>query len=115
MPLDHPDKQFFEVASGYVELGMYLDANEQLEKVDPFNRAAPEILALRIEIYQGLEKWELMAEIAKRLTEFDQNNPQWPVSFAYATRRANSVEAAKEILLNAECRNKISKTSDHKI
>src|SRR5207249_1825219 len=41
-------------------------------------------------------------EVAKRLTEFDQTNPQWPVSLAYATRRAKSIEAAKEILLNSE-------------
>jgi tetratricopeptide (TPR) repeat protein len=102
MPLEPPDKQFFEVACGYAELGMYLDANSELEKTDPFNRAAPEILALRIAIYGGLEKWELMAEIAKRLTEFEPDNSEWPVQLAYATRRAISIEAAKEILLNAE-------------
>ncbi len=55
-----------------------------------------------MEIYRGLQQWELMAELAKRLTEFDQNNPQWPVSLAYATRRTHSIEAAKQILLNAE-------------
>ena len=102
MSLESPHKEFFEAACGYAELGMFHEANEQLEKIDPFLRAAPEILALRIEIYCGLEKWELMAELAKRLTEFEPDNPQWPVSLAYATRRANSIEAAKEILLNAE-------------
>ncbi len=102
MPLEPPDKQFFEIASGYAELGMYLDADTELEKIDPFNRAAPEILALRISIYCALEKWELMAELAKRLIEFQPDDPQWPVSLAYATRRANSIEAAKDVLLNAE-------------
>jgi tetratricopeptide (TPR) repeat protein len=102
MPLEPPDKQFFEVACGYAELGMYLDADSQLEKIDPFNRAAPEVLSLRIAIYCGLEKWELMAELAKRLTEFEPDNPEWPVSLAYATRRAISIKAAREILLNAE-------------
>jgi tetratricopeptide (TPR) repeat protein len=81
---------------------MFHDANAELEKIDPFLRAAPEILALRIEIYRGLERWELMAELAKRLIEFEPDNPQWPVSLAYAARRASSIEAAKEILLNAE-------------
>src|SRR5205807_8613311 len=32
----------------YAELGMYRDANDELEKIDPFLRAAPEVLALRI-------------------------------------------------------------------
>src|SRR6266576_6277171 len=102
MPIEPPDKQFLEVACGYAELGMYPDANAELEKIDPFNRAAPEVLALRIAIYGGLKKWELMAEIAKRLTEFQPDDPQWPVSAAYATRRAISIEAAREILLNAQ-------------
>jgi len=43
-----------------------------------------------------------MAELAKRLIEFEPDNLHWPISLAYATRRAVSVEAAKEILLNAE-------------
>ena len=81
---------------------MFLEANAELDKIDPFNRAAPEALALRIAIYRGLEKWELMQEIAKRLTEFQPDEVQWPISLAYATRRADSIQAAKEVLLNAE-------------
>ena len=71
-------------------------------EIDPFNRAAPEALALRIAIYRGLEKWELMQEIAKRLADFQPDDIQWTISFAYATRRADSIPAAKEVLLNAE-------------
>ena len=40
--------------------------NDQVEKIDPFNRAAPEVLAVRLAIYHGLKKLELMREIAKR-------------------------------------------------
>ena len=81
---------------------MFLEADTELDRIDPFNRAAPEVLALRIAIYLGLEKWELMQEIAKRLAEFQPNDIQWTISLAYATRRANSIQAAKEVLLNAE-------------
>ncbi|SRR6266436_4509058 len=102
MPLEPPDLQHWQTAVGYVELQMFEDANGELEKIDPFLRAAPEILALRIEIYRGLEKWELMTELTRRLTEFESNNPQWSVSLAYATRRGKSIEAAKEILLSTE-------------
>lgn len=102
MPIEPPDQKFFDAARGYAELSMYHEANEELDKIDPFLRAAPEVLALRIEIYRGLQKWELMTELARRLTEFEPDNPQWPVSLAYATRRANSIETAKEILLSAE-------------
>src|SRR5437867_1564490 len=104
MMLEPPDQQFFTAACGYVQLQMFQEANEELEKIDAFLRAAPEILALRIEIYRGLKNWELMAELSQRLMEFHSDDPQWPVSLAYATRRATSIEAAKEILLNAESR-----------
>ena len=102
MPLEPSDQKFFAAACGYAQLEMFLDANEELEKIDPYCRAAPEILALRVAIYRGLKKWELMAAISKRLVAFQPNDVQWTVSFAYAVRRANSIEAAKEILLEAE-------------
>jgi hypothetical protein len=46
MPLEPPDKNFFEAACGYIALEMPLEANEELEKIDSFNRAAAEVLAL---------------------------------------------------------------------
>jgi predicted Zn-dependent protease len=43
-----------------------------------------------------------MAEIAKRLADFQPDDVQWRISWAYATRRADSINTAKQILLNAE-------------
>jgi lipopolysaccharide biosynthesis regulator YciM len=102
--IEPPGQQHWQAAAGYVELGMFLEANTELDKIDPFNRAAPEVLAIRLAIYHGLKKWELMHEIAKRLSEFQPDNIQWTISLAYATRRADSIQAAKEILHNAESR-----------
>src|SRR6266480_6324339 len=101
MPLESPDREFFDAAVGYTQLGLFLEANEQLEKIDPFNRVAPEVLALRVDIYRGLQKWDLMREIAERLYESDPTNIQWVVSYAYATRRMEGTDAAKNILINA--------------
>jgi tetratricopeptide (TPR) repeat protein len=102
VPLEQPDRQRCQAAVGYVELGMFLEANAELDEIDPFNRAAPEVLALRVAIYRGLERWELMEEIAKRLADFQPDDVQWAISLAYATRRADSIRAAKEVLLAAE-------------
>jgi tetratricopeptide (TPR) repeat protein len=55
-------------------------------------------------IYQGLENWKAMREIAKRLAEFQTEDVQWVVSYAYASRRAESIAAARQILLNAEAK-----------
>ena len=101
MPLEPPDKEFFNAAVGYTQLGMFLEANEQLENIDPFNRVVPEVLALRVDIYGGLQKWDLMGEIAGLLCEFDQTNVRWPICYAYATRRGEGLKAARNSLLNA--------------
>jgi tetratricopeptide (TPR) repeat protein len=101
MPLESPDQQHWQAAVGYVELGMFAEADSELDKIDPFCRALPEVLAVRLAIYRGLKKWELMQQIAKRLKEFEPDNVQWTISLAYATRRAYSIDVAMEILLNA--------------
>ena len=98
MPLEPPDQQHWQAAVGYVELGMFEDANDQLEKIDPFNRAAPEVLAVRLAVYHGLKKWELMREVAKRLAEFQPNDVQWTISLAYATSRSDSLRSGRMCL-----------------
>jgi hypothetical protein len=35
MPLEVEDRQHLTVAEGYAELGMYLDAQEELENIEP--------------------------------------------------------------------------------
>lgn len=79
-----------------------MEADAELDEIDPFCRAAPEVLAVRLEIYAGLKKWELMQAVAKRSAEDDPRNVQWAISLAYAIRQANSIQEATEILLNAE-------------
>ena len=101
MPLEPDDQKHLTAAQGFTELGMWLDANAELEDIDPEVRHVPEVLEVRVEIYRALEKWELMQTVAKKLTEYDPENPRWPLSWAYATRRAESVDAARFILIAA--------------
>jgi tetratricopeptide (TPR) repeat protein len=103
VPLEPPDQRRWQAAVGYVELGMFHEANDELEEIDPFNRAAPEVLAARLAVSHGLERWELMQQVAKRLKEFEPDNIQWTISLAYATR-AYSIDVAMEILLSAQPR-----------
>ena len=94
MPLEAPDLQHWRAAVGYVELGMFQEANDQLENIDPFNRAAPEVLAVRIAVYQGLKKWELMREVAKRLAEFQPDEIRGSLSPPTPIISARELDAA---------------------
>ncbi len=101
MPLPADDQRHLTAAEGYAALGMYLDANAELEQIDAEVRHVAEVLAVRLEIYRGLERWELMQTVAGRLAAHDPDSAQWSISLGYATRRAQSIEAAKLILLEA--------------
>lgn len=101
MSLGSDQQQFITTAQGYVDLGMHLEANDELEKMDALVRHLPEVLQVRLQIYEKLKKWELMQAVAKKLAEYDPGNVQAWISWAYATRRAESIEAGRTILLNA--------------
>ena len=90
MPLEGTDQLHLRGATGYIELGMFEEANAELEEIDPICRHLPETLLARLAIYHGLEKWELLALVAKRLTEWNPKEPGFFVELAYATRRARN-------------------------
>jgi hypothetical protein len=93
MPLTPEDQRHLTAAEGYADLGMYLDADAELDGIDPEVRHVSEVLLVRLEIYRGLEKWELMRTVAGRLAAHDPDGAQWAISLAYATRRAQAIRA----------------------
>jgi len=105
MPLEPEDQTHLQAAQGYIELKMFLDANEELEEITAECRHLPEVLGVRLMIYEALQKWELAEVVAKRLVKYDPDDVEWILAWANATRRAGSVEAAKAILLDAVERN----------
>jgi hypothetical protein len=46
-PLEHPDALHFQAAGGWLELGNWREANEELENITPALRAHPDVLAVR--------------------------------------------------------------------
>jgi hypothetical protein len=100
-PFDEDDWEHLHAAHGYVELGMWLDANEELEKLRPDVRHDSLVLAILMVIYKATEKWELMQTVAKKLTEYDPESPRFPLAWAFATRRVDSLDAARRILVEA--------------
>jgi lipopolysaccharide biosynthesis regulator YciM len=101
MALEDDDLRHLMAAEGYLELGMPLEANEELERIEPDVRHVPEVLEVRLAIYRTMKRWELMQTIAARLAQYDPNETRWALSLAYATRRAESIAAARVILLEA--------------
>jgi len=101
MPLSAENQKHLTAAQGYVERGMFLDANAELEEIDAEVRHVPEVLEVRVGIYQGLQQWELMQTVAKRLAIHEPDAVVWILAWAYSTRRADSIEQGRIILVNA--------------
>lgn len=88
-------------ASGYLELVMPGDALETLENLPVELRCHPDVMGQRLELHMRLGNWEEAAGLAQGLTDCIEEEPQHWIWWAFATRRAESVEAAEEILEQA--------------
>jgi tetratricopeptide (TPR) repeat protein len=104
MPLDTLEQRYLTAALGYLELGMGLEADAELERIDPFCRHLPEVLVVRIQVYRHLKKWELMETVAKRLAHSNQDCIEWTVLWAEAAQHRRGWEAAKTIFKEAVLR-----------
>ncbi len=67
MPLKHENQNRLLTTQGYCELGMLQHAGAELEIIDAEVWYLPEVHAVRVEIYRGLKKWDLMQALAKKL------------------------------------------------
>ena len=86
---------------GYIDLGMYEEAERELSEFDQAYLAFEETLVMQLCVYAGLQKWKQARDLARSLTQQDPDNPQWTIWAASAVCRLQSVEAAKKILLQA--------------
>jgi Flp pilus assembly protein TadD len=89
------------VATGYSELGMFDEAELALEEIDAEEKGRQEVLAARVDLYMAMQKWSLVAEVARHLVNIEPENASWWVNLAYATRRAESIDKAQALLLQA--------------
>lgn len=103
-PMD-PFTRRLLAASGYLDLGLPEEAWAELETLNPPERRTEvPVLALRVAILHALQRWKPAAELCCHLASVQPEEPGWLVSWAYATRRAESLAAARDILLRAQAR-----------
>jgi Tfp pilus assembly protein PilF len=72
-----PDSMHLSAAVGWLELGNWQEANEELEKVTPQLRAHPDVLSVRWHVYTKAKKWDRAAEIARALVQLCPKEPQF--------------------------------------
>ena len=88
-------------AQGFLELGDYDSAWEELETIPAEDRAHPVVLRMRVKIYRHKERWMEMAEIARHLTEIEPHQTSHWITRAWAERRYLGFATAEQTLLKA--------------
>lgn len=91
-------------AKGYLALGLHDQAAEELAALPPEQARTREALWLRASVLQGQEQWTLLESLAEGLVREEPEEAGGWIIWAYASRRANSLEAAEAILRDAETR-----------
>lgn len=88
-------------AAGYLELGMYEDALDEMEKIPAEQREQAMVLMVHLEIFMAMKQYEGMAEVAEKLTKIFPSNPEYWVNLAYAQRRSQGMGVAEKTLVEA--------------
>jgi len=99
MKLGLNDQRHLDAAEGWLELGNYLEANEELEQITPTMRAHPLVLRVRWGIYAKAEKWEMAAEVARAIAEMLPSNSWGWLQWAFSLHEMDRTEEAHGVLL----------------
>ncbi len=86
---------------GYLELGMLAEAAAEFSHVDEGAHGESEVLKVSLCLFHEQEDWPATRRVAAQLCQREPSNSAWWITFAYATRRAENLEAAEDILLAA--------------
>ena len=97
-------------AQGYLALGMVAEAAAELERLSPADADRPEAVAVRLAVLHEQKRWVEVCELARELVQRTPGEPALWVSWAYATRRSESIEAAEKILHDAELHHPVEAT-----
>jgi hypothetical protein len=93
-------ERILSAAQGFIELGMFEDAWDELESL-PFDesRVSGPVLDLRVQWCMGQEKWDMGAKIARGGIEKNPECLELYLSGSYCIRRCGGLEEAFEFLV----------------
>lgn len=89
-------------ARGYLELDMVAEAAAELAWIPAPENETDAVVAVRLAVLQEQKNWPALAALAGGFVRRTPGNAAAWVTWAYATRRADSLAAAEKILLEAE-------------
>ena len=87
--LKHPDSAHLKAAAGWIQLGDYDSANDELEKIRADWRAHTDVLELRWLIYSHHEQWDTCLDITSAIVKMAPDRVTGWIHKAISLSRAN--------------------------
>jgi len=100
-PLQPPDSHYLRAVEGWLDLGNHIEANEELEKIAPLNRAHPDVLLARWHIYAKAQKWDACVDLGKAMVELAPERVRSWIAHAKAYTAQQRYQEAYDVLLPA--------------
>ena len=95
MPSLLDNLRLLEAAQGYATLGLYIQSNKELEAMSSETRLWPEVLAVKLAIFNALKLWDMVEIIAIQLCDSAKGNPLW-ILMAETARRGTRAARQSE-------------------
>jgi len=92
------DSLHLATAHGFAKRKEWLEAHASLERMSPELRTALAVLALKVQIFYALEKWEMMEIVARTLPNGLPDETHWMVTWVISKRKVGGDEVANAIL-----------------
>ena len=93
------DQRCFLAAQGWLELGDWKSAEQELEELTPKHLTSVEVLDLRWLILAQGERWNDAVEVARKLARLAPDKADSFINLAYALHELKRTEEARDILL----------------
>src|SRR5581483_10790195 len=99
MKLDLSDQRQLDAAEGWLGLGDWKQANEELEQITPRMRAHPLVLRVRWGIYEKAKKWDAALEVTRIIAKDQPKNSWGWIHWAYTLHEMKRTGEARDVLL----------------
>jgi tetratricopeptide (TPR) repeat protein len=95
-----PDSHYLDAAQGWLGLGDWASANQELDKISPEFYAYVSVLEARFQVYAAAKLWAMAAGIARARTAINPSCPFSWIDWAYALYELGRVSDARSVLLS---------------
>ena len=99
MPFNLNDQRHREAAEGWLELGLPLEANAELEQITPQLQGHPDVLELRWQICAKEKKWAACVDLAAAIIKLAPMRSDGWIHRSFALHELHRTQAAFDQLL----------------